>query len=73
MFALDNSQVWSVDIGCIVFGVLLIAVAVGILFVHLDWKAIRELPANAKAENPFLPIRLHSVLLATALLTCAEW
>ena len=48
MFALDNSQLWAVAMGCIVFGVLLIAVGIAIAVVLVDWKAIRKARAERK-------------------------
>jgi hypothetical protein len=42
MFAIDNSQVRSVAIGLVVFGVLLIASAIAIAVTLVDWKAIKE-------------------------------
>jgi hypothetical protein len=50
MFGLVDSQWWSVVIGCIVFGLLLIGVAVGILVAFVDWAAVKELRAKPNAE-----------------------
>jgi hypothetical protein len=50
MFGLGNFELWSMAIGFIVFGVLLIGVAVGILVAFVDWAAVKALRAKPNAE-----------------------
>jgi hypothetical protein len=40
-----------VAIGYVVFGVLLIAVAVAVLVAYVDWKATSEIRAGAEADR----------------------
>jgi hypothetical protein len=51
MFGLGDFELWSMAIGFIVFGVLLIGVAVGILVAFVDRAALKELRAKRHAES----------------------
>jgi hypothetical protein len=51
MFGLGDFEWWSIAIGCVVTGLLMIGLAVFIGATMVDWQAIRELRAARRDRS----------------------